>query len=95
MILSLTQNTLRATLTCFEVKQKEEVFENLGFEVDKSKIRKEIKFDTKLVYELIKNKFLQLDPTSAILEAWSQLEGLPSDFVASHQRSEAYDGSEY
>jgi len=57
------QNTLRATLTCFEVKQKEEVFENLGFEVDKSKIRKEIKFDTKLVYELIKNKFLQLDPT--------------------------------
>ena len=57
------QNTLRATLTCFEVKQKEEVFENLGFEVDKSKIRKEIKFDTKSVYELIKNKFLQLDPT--------------------------------
>jgi restriction system protein len=57
------QNTLKATLTCFEVKQKQEVFENLGFEVDKSKIRKEIKFDTKSVYELIKNKFLQLDPT--------------------------------
>ena len=57
------QNTLRATLTCFEVKQKQEIFENLGFEVDKSKIRKEIKFDTKSVYELIKNKFLQLDPT--------------------------------
>ena len=57
------QNTLKATLTCFEVKQKQEIFENLGFEVDKSKIRKEIKFDTKSVYELIKNKFLQLDPT--------------------------------
>lgn len=57
------QNTLKATLTCFEVKQKQEIFENLGFEVEKSKIRKEIKFDTKSVYELIKNKFLQLDPT--------------------------------
>lgn len=56
------QNTLRATLTCFEVKQRDEVFEILGFGVPE-KIKKEIKFDTKSVYESIRNKFLELNPT--------------------------------
>ena len=56
------QNTLRATLTCFEVKQRDEIFEILGFKVSK-KLKKEISFDTKSVYELIRNKFLELDPT--------------------------------
>lgn len=56
------QNTLRATLTCFEVKQRDEVFEFLGFGSSK-KIEKEIKFDSKSVYESIRNKFLELNPT--------------------------------
>lgn len=56
------QNTLRATLTCFEVKQRDEVFELLGFGVSK-KVEKEIEVDSKSIYELIRNKFLELDPT--------------------------------
>lgn len=56
------QNTLRATLTCFEVKQRDEVFEFLGLGSSK-KIEKEIKFDSKSVYESIRNKFLELNPT--------------------------------
>lgn len=57
------QNTLRSSLTCYEVKQRDEIFEALGFAVNKSKIRKEIKFDNKSVYELIRQKFLELDAT--------------------------------
>lgn len=57
------QNTLRSSLTCFEVKQRDEVLEMIGFDVPKSKIQKEIKFDSKSVYELIRNKFLELDAT--------------------------------
>lgn len=57
------QNTLRSSLTCYEVKQRDEIFENLGFDVPKSKIQKEIKFDSKSVYELIRQKFLELDAT--------------------------------
>lgn len=57
------QNTLRATLTCFEVKQRDEILEELGFDVPKTKRDKTEKFDTKSVYELIKSKLLELDPT--------------------------------
>ena len=57
------QNTLRSSLTCYEVKQRDEIFETLGFDVPKSKIQKEIKFDSKSVYELIRQKFLELDAT--------------------------------
>lgn len=58
------QNTLRATLTCFEVKQKDEILEALGFETFSSeKENKVVKFDSKSVNELIKKKFLALDPT--------------------------------
>ena len=55
------QNTLRSSLTCFEVKQRDEIFEVLGFDIPKTK--KEIKFDSKSVYELIRLKFLELDAT--------------------------------
>ena len=57
------QNTLRATLTCFEVKQRDEIFESLGFDVPKSITKKENKFDSKYAYELIRLKFLELDAT--------------------------------
>jgi restriction system protein len=58
------QNTLRATLTCFEVKQKDEIFESLGYDIPNSKKENyDIKFDSKSINELIKNKFLELDPT--------------------------------
>ena len=33
---------MRATLTCFEVKQREEILETLGFEGSKSNILKQI-----------------------------------------------------
>lgn len=57
------QNTLRSSLTCYEVKQREEILEALGFDVPKTTKQKELKFDTKSVYELIRNKFLELDAT--------------------------------
>ena len=57
------QNTLRSSLTCFEVKQRDEIFEVLGFDVPKTKTKKEIKFDSKSAYELIRLKFLELGAT--------------------------------
>lgn len=57
------QNTLRSSLTCFEVKQREEILEILGFENSKSKVQKEIKFDSSSVYEIIRQKILELDAT--------------------------------
>lgn len=57
------QNTLRSSLTCYEVKQREEILETLGFDVPKSKTKKEIKFDSKSVYELIRLKILELGAT--------------------------------
>ena len=57
------QNTLRSSLTCFEVKQREEILEALGFEGSKSIVQKEIKFDSSSVYELIRQKILELDAT--------------------------------
>lgn len=57
------QNTLRSSLTCFEVKQREEIFETLGFEGSQSIVHKEIKFDSSSVYELIRQKILELDAT--------------------------------
>jgi restriction system protein len=57
------QNTLRSSLTCFEVKQREEILETLGFEGSKSIVHKEIKFDSSSVYELIRQKILELDAT--------------------------------
>ena len=57
------QNTLRSSLTCFEVKQRDEVFEELGFDVPKSSKNIVIKSSPKSHYDLIRNKFLELDPT--------------------------------
>jgi len=57
------QNTLRSSLTCFEVKQRDEIFEVLGFDVPITKTKKEIKFDSKTAYELIRLKFLELGAT--------------------------------
>lgn len=57
------QNTLRSSLTCFEVKQRDEVFEELGFDVPKSSKNIKVKSSPRSHYDLIRNKFLELDPT--------------------------------
>lgn len=57
------QNTLKATLTCFKVKQKEEIFAALGLDIETKKIKEVVPFDSKYIYEQIREKFLELDAT--------------------------------
>jgi restriction system protein len=57
------QNTLRSSLTCFEVKQREEIFGELGLDIPISSTKAEVLATPKSHYELIRNKFLELDPT--------------------------------
>lgn len=57
------QNTLKATLTHFKVKQKDEILEILGFKVSEHKKKIESDFNPNYVYEQIRKQFLELNPT--------------------------------